>query len=404
MGVRRRSVRTVLSAFAVLLATCAFPAAAVEAFGWKVVLRTRDAGSTWFYGFAAASPRSAWVLGERTGGQGRERPVVHHWDGERWRNTRLPVRPALREHRGSENGTRLSASSDRNAWLVLPGAFTYEAKDDPACRRSHEIYEKNGLSRPSSLLRWDGSGWRIALTVEDAVITSVVAAGEKEAWAFGEGLEGPIVLRYDGTKWSRQASPLQVGDAEGDGTGAWAVGESVATGQPGIWRFGGVRPRHIPFGGIHPESRRATEKKNGVWTFSSSLAVLDRGEVAVSGLVYVYRGCVIPEWAQVRETPYQLRWNGGFWSRERRLGRNEVVSQASDGQGGRYAVKTWYSSPFDVSKVMHRTASGRWHDQKFPGMHALAVFRVPGTRTVYAVGADPGRGGARMGLVARFTP
>ncbi|WP_157963557.1 hypothetical protein [Actinocorallia populi] len=375
-----------------------------EVAGWRVVLRTRDTGGDWFYGVAAASARAVWVVGESTGRDGRERPVTYHWDGGRWSVGELPVRPAMREHRGSENGTRLSASSDRNAWLLLPGAFRFESKDDPACGGTVQTAEKKGLSRVSRLLRWDGSGWRTALTVEDAVITSVVAAGEREAWAFGEDLQGQIVLRYDGTKWSRQASPLHVDDAKRDGAGAWAVGESVATGQPGVWYFGGARPRHIPFGGIHPESRRATKKRSGLRTLFSSLAVLGRGEVAVSGLVYVHRGCVIPEWALVREKPYQLRWNGGFWSRERGLEATQVFSQASDGQGGRYAIKLSYVGLPGSSKVMHRTASGRWRDQKFPGRHPLAVFLLPGTRTVYVVGADSEGGEGYRGVIARFTP
>lgn len=401
---RRGPVRTVLSLALVLpmvYLVCAPLASVAETRRWRTVLDVRADG-TRFHGFVQTSPRNAWALGERDADRGGNEQVAYHWDGGRWRLTPLRAKASQHGYFGLENGTRLSASHDRNAWLVLPGEFEYTLEESPGCGGSHQALERAGVRRASRLLRWDGSGWRDALRVEDVVLTSVAAVGAGEAWAFGEGLDGPVVLRYDGAGWSRRAGPARVDDAKADGAGAWAVGTSVETGQPGIWHFGGARTRHIPFGRVHPSNVPATEEKKGRRTASSSLAVLDGGEIAVSGVVFVQRGCVTPEWATLREFPYQLLWNGFSWKRERGFRRMQLVSQASDGRGGRYAAATPITVMSERWRVLHRTASGRWTGLGFPGRNPASVFRPPGAREVHVSGAD--ERGAGRGLVARFSP
>ncbi|GAA2719654.1 hypothetical protein GCM10010439_05780 [Actinocorallia aurantiaca] len=75
----------------------------------------------------------------------------------------------------------------------------------------------------------------------------------------------------------------------------------------GAWRFDGVRRHPVPFGEAHPENRAVTRKKDGRWTGHSSLAVLDGGVIAVSGMVG-HRALVCPrELLVMAESPYQLR-------------------------------------------------------------------------------------------------
>ncbi|MEO3785361.1 hypothetical protein ABGB12_18685 [Actinocorallia sp. B10E7] len=262
---RRGPVRTAFALITVLVMACVASASAVEPLWWKTVLRA-EAGHVRFYAFAAASSRAAWVLGERIGRRGYARPVSYHWDGERRRSSALPSEPTY--PRGEDVvGTRLSASGARNTWLLLPGEFGYAGEEPEECGLTPVPPEKRRADRPSRLLRWTGSGWEDSLTVEDAVLMSVVAVGSGGAWAFGEDLRGPVVFRYDGTKWTKKSGPVRVHDAEARGSEAWVVGESAVARRAGAWRF-----------------------------------------------------------------------DGAFWRREQGVEGRQLISQAADGQDGRYAV------------------------------------------------------------------
>ena len=383
---RHGPVRAALALITVPVLACAASAATFEPLPWRTALAVRS-DSTLLYAFAAASPDAAWVLGERTGRRGRTRPVSYHWDGVRWRPSTMPAEPT-REHGGVDHGTRLSVSGTRNAWLLLPGMAEYDGEECGLARRPSE---RQRVISPSRLLRWDGSGWEGSLTVEDAVLTSVVAVGSERVWAFGEDREGPVVLQYDGTGWTRRSSPVRVDDVKALGSEAWVVGESAGARQAGAWRFDGVRWYPVPFGEAHPENKTVTKKKDGRWTGYSSLAVLDDGGIAVSGMVFTGPWCLRESFWSWRESPYQLRWDGDSWTRERGFGQRQLVSQAPDGRGGRYAVGMDFSESSEESEILHRTASGRWTGQGISGWRPIAVFRMPGTASFWAVGEERGR-------------
>jgi len=382
-------VRTSFALTAVLVLASAVPASAAAS-SWKTVLITDKAGHESFYAFAAASARDAWVLGDRAGTR-RTEPIAYHWNGRRWRPSALPSGTGgFGDGSGENVRTVLSASGRRNAWAVAPGEF----REGPTggvvteCGERVESIGKTKVIRTSRLLRWNGSRWKSSLVLKDAVVTTVVAVGEKKAWAFGEDLKGPITLHYNGTKWSRKRGPVRVDDAKARKSAIWAVGESAATGQPGVWRFDGTRWLLRPYGRLHPKNAPPTKKAEGHRTMFSSLAVLPGGKIAVSGSFHTYPAC---PGGETELSAYQLLWSGGSWKRDRASKGWQLTEQTSDGRGGRYAIGLKVFSPLDsaptIRAVFHRTASGRWVGRKFPGGDPVTVFRVPGTRVVYAAGS-----------------
>ncbi len=76
---------------------------------------------------------------------------------------------------------------------------------------------------------YDGSAWKSAYTKASTSLEAVKATSASNIWAVGDSGTGAIILRYDGTAWSKQSSPLvkngflhAVGASSA--SDAWAVG------------------------------------------------------------------------------------------------------------------------------------------------------------------------------------
>lgn len=103
------------------------------------------------------------------------------------------------------------------------------------------IGEQFGVSGIDALIeRWTGTSWSVvstpAVRTSDERLTGVVALGASDAWAvgrqdrYGYNDATAILMRWDGTQWSRQRPPAAGIPTVVDGsssTDVWAIGPGV---------------------------------------------------------------------------------------------------------------------------------------------------------------------------------
>src|SRR5689334_13871142 len=94
---------------------------------WKTMKTTDLDGDEGFTDLAVGGRKSAWAFGRRLGAR-KTAPLSLHWNGRTWRNAPLPrgvrsdERPTITYGRP---GTRLSASSAKNAWAFTVGDYRF---------------------------------------------------------------------------------------------------------------------------------------------------------------------------------------------------------------------------------------------------------------------------------------
>jgi len=176
----------------------------------------------YFIGVAARSASDAWAVGGTNWFTGSQ-TLAMHWNGRSW--TRVPAPTPG----GGGLFTAVAATSSRNAWAVgLAGP---------------------GPGTPSPVLplieHWNGRHWSVqpvAALPDGGSFSGVAALSPSNAWAVGEtGLnsEGTgqrtLIEHWDGTSWTRVASPDQPGASAGylrqvtviAAGNAWAVGAAT---------------------------------------------------------------------------------------------------------------------------------------------------------------------------------
>jgi hypothetical protein len=228
---------------------------------WKVVKSPNPVSDSFnnLYDVDAAGPNDIWAVGEGDD-SGGYRPLLLHWNGDRWRSFAPPPIPG-----DNDEIYEVAVRSSQLAWAVGyqdPGAGAalvlrwngtrWKRADTPTPGTSSilrgvsvapdgtawAVGEVNGGR--SLVLRWHGGGWKrqklphISDYDYDS-LSDVVAASATKAWAVGWsldfGVEGTLVLRWNGKTWSRQPSPYpDTGQNELYGVtkiprgGLWAVG------------------------------------------------------------------------------------------------------------------------------------------------------------------------------------
>ncbi len=179
-------------------------------------------------GVAAASDGTAWAFGTTYPSIGVHKTLILRWNGTAW--TRVPS-PNL----GGGEITGVAAASDGTAWAV-----------------------GNTGSQSSTrtlILRWNGTTWTQVPSPSPAgsYLNSVAAASDGSAWAVGctgcgignTGSGRTLILRWNGTAWTRVPSPNPGPDAYLQGVTALSDGDAWAVGRAGgktlILRWNGQR-------------------------------------------------------------------------------------------------------------------------------------------------------------------
>lgn len=233
-------------------------------------------------GVSAVSTDDVWAVGDSSG-QG---PVLRHWDGTSWVAV-APAAPPGDEHPGADRLYDVAAVSKGQAWAV--GRYSNWA--DPG---------------PLSLIEgWDGQKWSRFAAPSPGLygnsLQGVAAVSATDAWAVGwyvgDQSNVAYALHWDGHAWTRSTMKPPAGNTELQGvtavsaTDVWAVGTNE--GRPLVMHWDGARWTVLP-----------RPPLTSVWLQSAAPA--GQGGVWVAGYRMTDDGTV--------SRPLFLRWSGSTWT------------------------------------------------------------------------------------------
>lgn len=224
-------------------------------------------------GVRVVSATNAWAVGDYGNGA-KSRTLILHWNGTVWKQVNSPSPPVNSQlsavaatsasnawavgllsvttaaaRRGP--GTRLAASPDPRTFIVhwnghmwsqvrspSPGAFdSLEAVGATSATNAWAV----GFTGPSGIqqtliLHWNGRIWRPVASPNpdgsgNTELTGVTATSVSNAWAVGNGQDGPaFILQWNGHRWQPIAAKLVTNTnlnavAASSAGNAWAVGD-----------------------------------------------------------------------------------------------------------------------------------------------------------------------------------
>ena len=372
-GAAGLAVVAVLSGAAPAMAMAAPPAApAAGGGGWRVAaVVPAGAGRAELTRMVATGPADAWAAGVAcTAPCARGRLVVDHWNGQLWRQVRLPRSlPAV-----GYFVTAIGASSPRNVWI-----FAQSPRKDTVA------------------VRWDGVTWaRVRLPGwffphagvgafgQGYLRTEVLGPGR--VWVFDVFAPSrhPFAAFWNGRSWERRPlpmSPLAVSALSP--TNMWVVGESGLAVSVNGGRTGPLREaaRHWDGRRWHTVPLPDPVLAGGHEFIPAAAAAQGAQSLWVQGPVTS---------PSTGPGPNQLlRWDGHQWTRTASpvKGFNLLGAMSLDGQGG-----VWFATLGDAlqSQLAH-FGGGRWTVQnppRFAGARVVVIdlAQVPGTRSVLAAG------------------
>src|SRR5215467_11628819 len=277
---------------------------------WSQAASPSLGGAALLHGVSAAPDGSAWAAGDTCASacgtsSEADRTLILRWDGLSWSQTASPSPGSTAFLYG------VSASPDGSAWAV---GYTGTSR----CGTMSAVYRL-------LIMRWNGKAWSLVTGPglgSDAYLYGVSAGPRGTAWAVGyictsgchttSEADQMLILRWDGTSWSRAAAPvlgssalLDAVSAGADGT-AWAVGSSCT---PGC-----LAPRAA--------SRALILRWDGTaWSQAASpspagKAILTGVSAGPAGGVWAAGYTCTPGCFAPSETNHTLimRWNGVTWS------------------------------------------------------------------------------------------
>jgi hypothetical protein len=255
---------------------------------------------------SASSARSAWATGELLKGG----TVLLHWNGRAWSRASFPD-PAANTFRGVTDVT------PDNAWLagVRSGKTVILHWNGTKWRRvasPNVAGQSNGVDAVSAssadnawavgstcpldsqdcvplMLHWNGTDWsRVA---SPAVGGSAVLAVKTE----------PLVMHWNGTRWSQvPLPPAVIGGLSGvtatSASNAWAVGNGLGNGKTWIFHWNGTRWSEA----AHPNP--------GFGDALFGVTAISRRNAWAVGYSCTSKGCA-------HTHTLMLHWNGKAWSK-----------------------------------------------------------------------------------------
>jgi hypothetical protein len=179
---------------------------------WSTVASPNPVASDQLTGVSAVSATDAWAVGNGSLGG----IFILHWNGSKWATTPEP---------------------DGSTAYFLNGVTAISATDAWA------VGEGSGLTL---ILHWNGTKWSPVASPSPSTINNLLygvsAASATDAWAVGRYIPGSaspfsnLTEHWNGSKWSEVASPSPgaatntlFGVSTVTPTDAWAVGETGAT-------------------------------------------------------------------------------------------------------------------------------------------------------------------------------
>jgi hypothetical protein len=250
---------------------------------WRQVPRTGLPGDDTLLGVDAISAGDVWAVGaHRAAGISRYETLAAHWNGSAW--TREPT----------PNGNPASINNVYGVAAVSGTVWAVGNYVDP----------NSAINRRKLILQRTGGIWRLSAAPTVATyesLAAVDATGPADVWAVGSATTdiqsaplAPLVLRWNGTRWSSMAPPAPTGTAltgvdARTSNDVWAVG-STSGAQPYVAHFDGTSWRRV-----------ATPIIAGGGQLTDVVALSASSAVAVG---------------RSNGAPLILRWDGTSWIRE----------------------------------------------------------------------------------------
>lgn len=369
--------------------SAAHAAKAPEIRGWRIVDLVQQCRYDSLSSVTASGPRDAWAVGV-PGGDGPYCGVeVEHWNGTTWRHVRVPRATNLTQP-PFEPFAPVAASSGTDAWIFPVQGVLFESQ----------------LFAYDYALGWDGASWRKSYFPIRLLVSSAVAFGPKDVWAFGSSLRrqdtrGLYAARYDGRSWhpvKMPGEPLAVTAlSRGD---IWAVGPSLKT--------AGKSPARQVIIAMHWTGRR--------W-HTIIVPKITHTVIAQSYLFPAFAAAAGRHdlwWSYPAHGPHGgdevilVRWRGSHWQR---ITVPKAISGidglAQDGRGGVWLIGE-VNANFNLVQYWYHYSGGHWTRQFVPSPRGYSNFlfgiaRVPGTSTAWAVG-EADASSNTVGVIARYHP
>ncbi|MGW4384494.1 hypothetical protein [Kitasatospora sp. NPDC004531] len=321
---RRTALTTVLVSGALLLT--AAPAGAEDTTAdrhrpraWTA--NAFPAGNATIQDASRTEGRTAWAVGIREFGEGRDRytkPVAFTRNGAdaAWRELALPdgLKPRTVDPDGA-GGAWVTGLKDNTATGIPTARYRdgrWQTQDAPAPEHTlaagftdvataggpDDVWA-TGYYQPDDILtflgmieHWNGTSWErvpvsgIDPSVDYWTLDAVAATGPSDVWAAGsvgtpEGWSRPLLMHYDGHSWNRVSSP-DLDSRYGELT------ELVAVGPGSVWVSGTEEgPDHNPQTLVaHYDGSSWTRQETGLGAGHLYGLTRTRGGVAVVGVNY----------------------------------------------------------------------------------------------------------------------
>ncbi len=169
----------------------------------------------------ARTPADAWAVGETSSG-GETQPLIVHWDGVAWTLSAVP------SVTGGGSLFGVAAIRPDDVWAV-------GSTGDATAGLEHAL-----------ALHWDGLAWTAAaLHVGQgrSLLADVSAVSSSDVWAVGYHHNGPLVVHFDGRKWTTSPveAPGTLSAVDAIGTGeVWAGGAALIRWNGSQWTEAGT--------------------------------------------------------------------------------------------------------------------------------------------------------------------
>src|SRR4051794_36894783 len=247
---------------------------------WRSVSRTGLPGDETLRGVDAVSTADVWAAGDRPSGISRYDTLAAHWNGTTWTRESTPngnpggynslSGVAVAGSTGLAVGTYIDPSSSINRRKLLlqraggswrfstaPTGATYERLTAVDATGPTDAWAVGSASRDIEsapvvplTLRWNGAGWdSTTLPAPDGTaLAGLDARTPSDVWAVGSssGASGPqpYVAHFNGTSWSRVATPTLAAGGELTDVVALSASSVVAVGRsnnaPLVLRWNGT--------------------------------------------------------------------------------------------------------------------------------------------------------------------
>ena len=305
-----------------------------------------------FFGVAAGSPSSVWVIGT-------------HWI---YPNYNPYFTTALIEY---WNGRRLSAVSS-------PGAASVAAIGRDAWTAGWTVGSLGKARKTPPTVHWKGrTSSRIPNPAgPGSTLNGIAMVSPQDVWVVGSAKDGrALVLHWNGSKWSKVVDP------PGLGTGGTVTAVARIPETAGVW-VDGTDDNANGFAARWTGSGWETYTVGPGGGTSGSLAAASSSSAWIVGQKGNATG------TSTRDVIYH--WDGSSWTEVPAPNPSPTHSSLS-GVAARNDSDAWAVGYFKTGAKFHPLAvhwnGSKWSQVTAPGSVLTAVTTVPGTKGVWAVGS-----------------